>query len=48
MKNQIRLITYNILADYLNSHEFVLVDKKYIKIETDYLKNQMLQPILIK
>ena len=30
MKNQIRLITYNILADYLNSHEFVLVNKKYL------------------
>lgn len=30
MKNQIRVITYNILADYLNSHEFVLVDKKYL------------------
>jgi len=28
--NEIKIVTYNILADYLNSHEYVLVNKKYL------------------
>ena len=33
LTNDIRIITYNILADYLNSHEYVLVKKKYLDNE---------------
>ena len=29
-KDYIKIISYNILADYLNSHEFNLVKKKYL------------------
>ena len=31
--NEIKIVTYNILADYLNSHEYVLVNKKYLDNE---------------
>ena len=30
---KLKIITYNILADYLNSPDFILVDKKYLDNE---------------
>lgn len=41
MKNQIKIITYNILADYLNSEKFILVKKKH-------LDNNFRKKLLIK
>lgn len=40
-KDLIRVITYNILTDYLNSPEFILVNKKYLNNE--YRKKLLLQ-----
>jgi len=48
-KNELQVVTYNILADYLNSSEYILVKKKYLDNEYRIkLLLKKLKKILIK